>query len=102
MSEVGSCSRCARECSTQELQRVSLWLQLLAFPITALFVLRNLASVGFAVKTLTRDRDKRIKFTEYGDLYCRNCIGKQVISHWIVGLWAVTLVGYLIYKNVFA
>ena len=93
-----TCDRCSAKCNEKDLRRVAWWLQLLAFPITFVFVLSSLLSLNSMIAFAKKLRGGKLRLSEYRHRYCPECIGRQQRAHWIVAIWAVSFGAYLIYE----
>ncbi len=93
------CASCQRVCHSASLQTVPWPLQLAAFPLTALFVLKAIFSLRILRHLWSLARSREVAVPEYFHRYCPTCLRRQVLCHWVVAIWAITFVGYWAYES---
>lgn len=99
---VARCARCSANYASRDLRIVPWWLQALAFPLTAIFVLSSVFSLKTIRRTSDYFRTGRFVTPEYLHRYCPNCIRRQIFCHWVVAVWAISFVAYLVYESLVA
>ncbi len=90
------CDRCSKVCATTRLRHVPWPLQIAAFPLTGLVLLKLLSSLPVLWELSRTGRKIQLSRLDFFDRYCPSCLRRQVVCHVVVAIWAISFVVFLL------